>query len=337
MNNPLVTICIPTYNRVDYLELMLESISKQSYKNIEVIIGDNASTDNSEAVIKSFVDRFGFQYIKNETNLGSHNNVNNLITKAAGELIAIYHDDDIYEPVIVEECVNIFNQYSSVGLVGTMKRNMDSDGNLSKQSDYLQKCIKSFNKEVYSFHNTLLGMLKSCAEGHFFVTPTIMVRREAYEKLGLINYDNYKSASDYEMWLRISKNYGVYIIDKPLLRYRIHTGQDSQKVLIENLELLDIHSVVKKYREYVDNREFGGYIDKYLNMQIFETAYKNNLHKNFSKSIKYLDMMDGKSLVFSGKLLYILNKLKISLKKPCFFRHFFKRTKCKYIKYCKDI
>ncbi|MEI8672067.1 glycosyltransferase family 2 protein [Vibrio sp. SA48] len=106
---PLVTICIPTYNAASYIKETLSSIRKQTYSNIEIIIGDNASNDNTEQIVRAYIDahKLGISYYKNDENLGYSGNCNKLINMANGEFVAIYHSDDVYNPNIVKEQVEL--------------------------------------------------------------------------------------------------------------------------------------------------------------------------------------------------------------------------------------
>jgi len=117
---PLVSICMPTCNSEIYLRESLDSIASQTYKNTEVIISDNASTDSTISIINEYVEKYGFKLFINKTNIGAHANFNKLISLAGGEYVAIYHSDDVYEKTIVEESVKVLSEDESIGLVGTM-------------------------------------------------------------------------------------------------------------------------------------------------------------------------------------------------------------------------
>lgn len=103
MNNAiLLSICIPTYNRSHYFKKCVESIISQdgfNTKDIEILISDNASPDNTEEIVKSFQDKFpNIRYIKNDTNLGAERNILNLLNNFKGEYFFLLTDDDILLP-----------------------------------------------------------------------------------------------------------------------------------------------------------------------------------------------------------------------------------------------
>ena len=103
-SQPLVTIGIPNYNYASYLHECISSVINQTYKNIEILISDNASTDNSVEVIKSFNDP-RIRYWVNDENLGVYPNWDLLVKEAKGEYFKILQSDDYIEPTYVEECV----------------------------------------------------------------------------------------------------------------------------------------------------------------------------------------------------------------------------------------
>src|SRR3990170_7727880 len=109
-NKSLVSICIPTYNSARYLRQCLDSIASQTYKNVEVIISDNASTDDTVSIINEYMNKYGFKLNINPVNIGACANFNKLISLARGKYIAIYHADDVYEQTIVEESVRVLDE-----------------------------------------------------------------------------------------------------------------------------------------------------------------------------------------------------------------------------------
>jgi glycosyltransferase involved in cell wall biosynthesis len=101
---PLVSVITPTYNRVEYLKEALASAVKQTYKNIEIIISDNCSTDNTEEVVTSFTDP-RIRYWKQPQNMGMFTNQMHAFKMARGKYIASLHDDDIWNEDFLEKLV----------------------------------------------------------------------------------------------------------------------------------------------------------------------------------------------------------------------------------------
>jgi glycosyltransferase involved in cell wall biosynthesis len=255
-----VSICIPTFNSGLYLEEMLDSIVAQTYGKIEVIISDNASTDDTLKIAKRFQKEFGWKLNENEVNVGAIENFNQLVEMASGELVAIYHADDIYSPFIVEETVNFFGEHAEVGLVATLGHEIDSLGNTRREIN-LPPTLRGDN--VFHFNEIFGAILRQ--NDYFLITPSITVRKVAYNYCGSFDRTNrYKSASDYEMWFRLMQRYKTGIVCEPLIRYRIHDRQGSQLELRANFskpDSLDLyyHYAMQEYSMFGDLYKYSYY------------------------------------------------------------------------------
>jgi glycosyltransferase involved in cell wall biosynthesis len=101
---PLVSVIIPTYNRPAYLKKAIESAARQTYQNIEIIVSDNCTPENPQAIIESFQDS-RIQFWRNETNIGMLANAMNAFKKARGKYVACLHDDDMWNEEFLEKLV----------------------------------------------------------------------------------------------------------------------------------------------------------------------------------------------------------------------------------------
>ena len=271
---PLVSICVPTYNSARYLRETLDSIVAQSYGNLDVIISDNASSDESVAIAREYEVKYGFKVLTNADNIGAFNNWNSLVSSARGELVAIYHSDDIYEPTIVEESVAVFERESRVGLVGTLATVIDE---MSQERYPLQFPAGVAPRPLYSFPEAFRAVLGSGAERIFLVTPSIMVRRRLYEELGPFDSSGrFASAGDYDMWLRIASRSALAVIPRPLMRYRVHEGQGSERELRRNVALPDILAVLDAHAAALDDPALVQEYRRYRSWACLKTALKQN-------------------------------------------------------------
>jgi len=115
---PLVSICIPTWNRAGLVGDAIRSALAQTYPAVEVIVVDNASTDNTAEVLASLHDpRLRFE--RNGKNLGLFGNFNRCIALAKGSLIHILHSDDTIPPGFTQACVDVFLAHPEVGMTFT--------------------------------------------------------------------------------------------------------------------------------------------------------------------------------------------------------------------------
>lgn len=116
---PLVSILIPTYNRANLLKRSIQSALNQTYENIEIVISDNNSDDNTDKIVNSFTDR-RIKYFKNESNIGPILNWRNALVKSSGDYCILLCDDDyIIESNYIRNSVELLKRYSNVVLVLT--------------------------------------------------------------------------------------------------------------------------------------------------------------------------------------------------------------------------
>lgn len=125
---PLVTIGIPTYNRANgYLRETLETSINQTYSNIEIVVSDNCSSDNTEEVVKSISDS-RIRYFRQAENIGANNNFNFCLKEAHGDYFLLFHDDDKIDDDFVETCLEVAHYRTDVGIIRTGTRLIDSNG-----------------------------------------------------------------------------------------------------------------------------------------------------------------------------------------------------------------
>ena len=131
---PLVSIGIPTYNRANsYLRCALRSAVSQTYKNIEIIVSDNCSPDNTESVVREFNDP-RIRYYKQNENIGPSKNRDFCLEQARGEYFALLLDDDLIDDDFISTCMDAVKCHREPGLILTGARQVDSEGNVLSAS-----------------------------------------------------------------------------------------------------------------------------------------------------------------------------------------------------------
>ena len=146
---PLVTIGIPTYNRASAnLADTINRALNQTYQNIEVIVSDNCSSDNTPELLASFNDP-RLHYHRQETNIGANNNFNFLVQKATGKYFLLYHDDDAIDPDFIETCMKHLDHNQETGIIHTGVRIIDA--NDAVLAEYPVKC------HCHSFEDFVMG------------------------------------------------------------------------------------------------------------------------------------------------------------------------------------
>lgn len=127
---PLVSIGIPTYNRANsYLKHALRSAINQTYKNIEIIVSDNCSPDNTESVVREFNDP-RIRYYRQKENIGSLNNSNFCLEQSQGTYFLMLFDDDLVDNDFISTCMDAIKYNSEPGVILTGAREIDSEGNV---------------------------------------------------------------------------------------------------------------------------------------------------------------------------------------------------------------
>lgn len=125
---PLVTIAIPTYNRADgYLKNAIQCALEQTYQNIEIIISDNCSPDNTEEVVKGFNDK-RLRYFRQQANIGANNNFNFCLQQAHSSYFLLLHDDDTIDSDFIELCMTSARYRTDIGIIRTGVRVIDEKG-----------------------------------------------------------------------------------------------------------------------------------------------------------------------------------------------------------------
>jgi glycosyltransferase involved in cell wall biosynthesis len=220
-SDPLVSVCIPTYNSEKTIARTVQSIINQTYSSLEIIICDNASVDNTLKIIREFEDG-RINIYSNEVNIGAENNWSRCIEIAQGNYIAIYHSDDLYTPEIVEEQMRTLEGNPQVGAVFTDANRVDERGNMCGHGKLPFRSLDKEDNKNYFFDDIFSMILRY---GNFLICPSAMVRADIYKKLAPFNYDQFGTSADLDMWLRISKHFAISIINRPLMSYRISKNQ----------------------------------------------------------------------------------------------------------------
>jgi GT2 family glycosyltransferase len=219
----MVSICIAAFNAERHLQEALRSILGQTYRNIEVVLVDDCSTDGTYAVAQAVRDE-RFRCFRLPSNVGGYQAMNLVSREARGDFVAIYHADDTYEPTIVEREVAYLQSHPESGAVFTMYQMMDADGRVYGGTDLpagLAARDPLTYEDVFPFVVRLGNVM--------FATPTFMVRREVLAAVGPFAADEWDIVADLEMWLRLLRHRPVGILNQRLLRYRHGRFQWTQR------------------------------------------------------------------------------------------------------------
>jgi glycosyltransferase involved in cell wall biosynthesis len=231
---PKVSVIIPTYNSAKYLPSAIDSVLKQTFKDYEIIVIDDGSTDNTKEVIDSYDHKIACIY---QDNQGPSVARNKGILQSKGEFIAFLDADDIWETIKIEEQFRIFACSEETGIVSTELSVIDETG----------KLVEGRRKMIPEERGALIQELM--INNVIGTCSTVMVRKSCFDAVGLFD-ETLKVAEDWDMWLRLCKIFKHKRIAKPLVNYRIMRGSQSYygKTNLENeLRFLDKLFLNKEY------------------------------------------------------------------------------------------
>lgn len=215
---PLVSIGVASYNNASYIGETLDSIFALDYANKELIIVDDASTDNSVDVIEAWlVAHAGFQarLVRHPTNLGVCQVCNDLLSEAQGEFVALIGSDDLYKPHMVSEAVaEMQRRGPACGVVYADCEMIDKTG-ATLASSFLAHYDSRFGPD-YPAGNIRVALLR----GFYLPAATVLMRRSTLLKVGL--YDSKLLAEDLDMWLRLCLHCEFTYLPRVVSAYRIH-------------------------------------------------------------------------------------------------------------------
>lgn len=210
-NDPAVTVVISTHNRAHLLGRAIRSVLAQTYPDYELLIVEDASTDNTKEVVAGFQDK-RIRYIRHETNRGGPAARNTGIKAACGRYIALLDDDDEWLPAKLEKQVQKFQQApDTVGLIYSGAELLDKDGN-SIRTD-----IPTLAGDVRD--RLLWGSL-------FGSVSKALVKKECFDKVGVFD-ETLTSCQDWDMWMRIADIYGFDFVPDILVKIHAHGARIS--------------------------------------------------------------------------------------------------------------
>lgn len=220
---------MPVYNAGKYLSLAIESILNQTLGDFEFLIFNDASTDDSLNIIKSYDDN-RIKLINSPVNTGYVKHLNDGFRLAQGKFIARMDADDISLPTRFEQQYNYLNQNTSIDFVGS----------------YITAFTDERDVKVIAYY-TLPGEVKwRAAVGTPLAHPAVMFRAECIKKFKLFYDESYYPSEDYELWTRVlSLSMNISNIPEPLLKYRSHQAQTS--AIKDGLQKSNAMRAKKKY------------------------------------------------------------------------------------------
>ncbi len=293
--SPLISICIPTYNRSGFLTRSINSALNQSYENYEILIIDDGSTDNTRQIIESF-NNSKIRYIYKE-HTGIPDTRNRALAEAKGEFILWLDSDDEIFPNILELYIAKLNEQRNLELIYPNLQIIDEEGK--------QKQILKYQNWNNRQNEALQFALKI---GSPFPNASSLVKKSIYEEIG--NFDlEFKRAQDFDFWVRmlIKRNTIMYHYDTILYSYYMHkdnvtglltdkTNYKYERIIISNIltycQLYDLFSALKlNNSDEIKAKVFKEIADIYMK------------YNSLVNAIQFLELSDKLNFNYSVKQL----------------------------------
>ncbi|MFN3530991.1 MAG: glycosyltransferase family 2 protein [Candidatus Brocadia sp.] len=221
---PKVSVIIPTYNRSEFLSSAIASVLNQTFQDFEIIVVDDGSKDNTPEVVNRLNNK-KIKYIRNEINKGEAGARNTGIINSNSEYIAFLDDDEWLPEKLTLQVDLLKNSPTKVGVVYTGYIEVDRT---SQKILWKMVPVKKGNIYKDMFIKNYVG-----------IPSTVIARRACFEKIGLFD-ESVVYPTDYDMWIRISKEFHFEYIKKPLVKYYIHknTISSNSEIRIRGIETM---------------------------------------------------------------------------------------------------
>ncbi|PLY07639.1 MAG: hypothetical protein C0625_05535 [Arcobacter sp.] len=291
INTPKVSIIMNCYNSDEYLKIAIDSAMNQTFKNWELVFWDNQSTDESANIVKSYNDeRIKYFYAPVHTPLGEARNL--AIEKAEGEWVCILDCDDIWHEDKLKSSFDMLDEY----------KHKDEVSLLYSKTIYINEKGEEFGRfhEHYSgrIHDLLLE------KGDFIFISSAIFRKDVLDKVGKIDV-NLHYAEDYDVLLKVTKDYSALCIDKFHTFYRVHSNNlTNTKVYeydVENFEFLN---------KYVKDNNLGFNLKKAVFLEnskrMTASIFKLFTKKDYSNLLKIISGYPQYLLLSPYYILYFL-------------------------------
>ena len=217
-NNPLVSIVIPVHNGERYIKESINSCLEQTYKNIEIIVVDDKSEDNTLNILKSYGSRITVIPVEKQNGLGNVINIG--IRKSKGKYIARMDADDIMYPTRIEKQVEYLESHPSCVAVGGQIDIIDENGNITGHREYAVE-DKDIKKNLFLFQP--------------FAHPAVTLRKSALEEIGLYPENMWK-VEDVKLFLILSTKGEFHNLEDTVLKYRMTFKTESQAKMLDHFK-----------------------------------------------------------------------------------------------------
>ena len=308
---PLVSIVVITYNSSRTIIKTLESIKKQTYNNIELLISDDCSTDETTEIVSNWLKSFGSVFMKAKListtlNTGISANLNRGVRETSGEWIKTIAGDDTLEPNAIEEYISFVNKCSENVNMCVCDVNC-----FSEEAFVPQSLIKEYENYFKLEKQPLEAQYVQILQENIFVGPTFFYTKKLYDLIGGFS-NEYGNGEEWPFVYKVLKSGNrIYAVDKKLVNYRfslssLSHNRDNDGLRNKNLELSSCKFFFDyPFRDLLKERRYLLAWDRFLYYKTRQLYYENN-------GIRWFKILMKLSRILSPNacLLWIKNKFK---------------------------
>jgi glycosyltransferase involved in cell wall biosynthesis len=209
---PKVSVILTSYNHEKYIKEAINSVLGQTYEDFELVIWDDASSDDSWRMINSFKDDRIKAYQNSQNPSGT---INRALKIVSGKYVAIHHSDDVWEPDKLEKQVAFLDAHHEIGAVFTNALAITNDGHaLTDQKHLYFNIFDQPNRTRHEWLNFFFN------HGNALCHPSVLIRKSCYDTVGAYEY-GYAQLSDFNMWIRLCLKYEIFVLPDKLVRFRV--------------------------------------------------------------------------------------------------------------------
>ena len=228
---PKVSVCIPTFNRVNLLPFAIESVLQQTYPHFELIVCDDGSQDSTSELMSKYTDN-RIKYIRHPRNIGKSNNMRSGFDAATGEYFIKFDDDDRLTPDFLAHTVAVLEQNPSIDFVGT-------DHWIIDINNIRDRVKTQENSRRWGRVNLPAGVVDNLLEVVFvnqsFQIGATLFRRQILQELGFMQ-PNWQNCEDNDLFVRLAiAGKKGYYLPELLMEYRVHAEQQGTDRAIQYL------------------------------------------------------------------------------------------------------
>lgn len=272
MPTPLVSICIPTFNGEEFLAEAMDSAICQTYSNLEIVVSDDASKDNTLKIVEAYQQKTHIPIrVFHHTPSGIGANWNFCMRQARGEYIKFLFQDDLLAPDCIEKMISVFAVYPDLGLVASKRTIIMSKKEKDRSTQIWLKYCENLqlnfenNRDEFTFLDASFFGTK-----HFLAKTTnvigeptaVMFKSDIVSEIGYFD-ESFVQILDYEYWFRILRKHPIAIINEPLVSFRLH---DKQATAINQNRKISDYEVY----EQILYKDYFGLLHRNLKIKLLE-------------------------------------------------------------------